>query len=125
MSRTYRKGTVTGKTEWEGYTVEYKALVSGEEYFQQGRMYMPNGDPGYPDEYDSDGPFFEDIDEVYLLDAEGVQVENDDEIYKNNQEVIDLAIQRDVEDNKEWEDCVWSDPEPDYPDPPEPDYYED
>lgn len=125
MSRTLLTGTVSGKTEWEGYTVEYTVRVSGEEYFQKGRMYVPNGDPGYPDEYDSEGPFFEDIDEVNLLDAEGVQVENDDEIYKNHQEVIDLAIQRDVENNKEWNDCSWDDPEPDYPDPPEPEYEED
>lgn len=125
MSRTYRKGTVSGKTEWESYTVEYTVNVTGEEYFHQGRMYMPNGDPGYPDEYDSEGPFFESIDEVNLLDSEGVQVENDGEIYDANKEVIELAIQRDVEANKEWDDCNWDDPEPYEPDPPEPEYEED
>lgn len=122
MGRTSLTGTVAGTVQWEGYTVEYTVKVTGEEYFQKGRMYMPNGDPGYPDEYDSEGPFFEDITEVNLLDAEGVQVENDDKIYEANQEVIDLAIQRDVEENKEWDDCSWDDPEPDEPDPPEPDY---
>ena len=125
MSRTSVTGTVSGKTEWEGYTVEYTVKVTGEEYFQQGRMYMSNGDPGYPDEYDSEGPFFEEIEEVNLLDAEGVQVDNDDEIYKNHQEVIDLAIQRDVENNKSWDDCSWDDPEPYEPDPPEQEYEED
>jgi hypothetical protein len=125
MSRTSVTGTVSGKTEWEGYTVEYTVRVSGEEYFQKGRMYMPNGDPGYPDEYDSEGPFFEEIDEVNLLDAEGVQVENDDEIYDAHKEVIDLAIQRDVENNKEWDDCSWDYPEPYEPEPPEPEYEKD
>lgn len=119
MSRTYLTGNCSGSFQWESYTVEYTALVSGEEYFQKGRMYMPNGDPGYPDEYDSEGPFFEEVDEVNLLDAEGIQVENSDDIYKANQSVIDLAIQRDVEDNKNWDDCKWNDPEP-----PEPDYPE-
>ena len=119
MSRTSLTGTITGKIAWESYTVEYTVKVTGEEYFQKGRMYMSNGDPGYPDEYDSEGPFFDEIDEVHLLDAEGVQVENDDAIYDANKEVIELAIQRDVEDNKEWDDCSWNDPEPpelDYPD---------
>ena len=122
MGRTRLTGTVAGNFQWESYTVEYTVNVSGEEYFQKGRMYMPNGDPGYPDEYDNEGPFCEGIDEVNLLDAEGVRVEDDDKIYEANQEVIDLAIQRDVEENKEWDDCSWDDPEPDYPDPPEPDY---
>lgn len=117
MSRSYLTGNCSGSFQWESYTVEYTVNVSGEEYFQKGRMYMPNGDPGYPDEYDSEGPFFEDVDEVNLLDAEGVQVENSDEIYKANQAVIDLAIQKDVEDNKDWDDCHWSDPVP--PEPPE------
>lgn len=117
MSRSYLTGNCSGSFQWESYTVEYTVNVSGEEYFQKGRMYMPNGDPGYPDEYDSEGPFFEDVDEVNLLDAEGVQVENSDEIYKANQSVIDLAIQKDVEDNKDWDDCNWNDPEP--PEPPE------
>lgn len=117
MSRTSLIGHVSGKTQWESYVVEYTARVSGEEYFQKGRMYMPNGDPGYPDEYDSEGPFFEEVEEVNLLDADEVQIEGDEEIYKNNQAMIDLAIQRDVEDNKEWDNCSWEDPEPYEPEP--------
>lgn len=118
MSRTTLTGHCSGSFQWESYTVEYTALVSGEEYFQKGRMYMPNGDPGYPDEYDSEGPFFEDIDEINLLDSEGVQVENSDEVYKTNQSVIDIAIQKDVEDNKNWDDCTWDEPDCPYPDDP-------
>ena len=125
MSRSGMVGNVSGSFQWESYTVEYNARVTGEYYFQKGRMYMPNGDPGYPDEEDYEGPFFDDVLEVDLVDTEGVQVANDDEIYKNNQAVIDLAIQRDVEENKEWDDCKWDDPEPDEPDPPEPEYEED
>lgn len=121
MSRTSLTGNVSGRIQWESYTVEYTANVSGEEYFQKGRMYMPNGDPGYPDEYDSEGPFFEEVAEVNLLDTDEVQIEGGEEIYKNNQAMIDLAIQRDVEDNKEWDDCFWNDP----PDPQEPDYEDD
>ena len=117
MSRSSLSGNCSGSFQWESYTVEYTVNVSGEYYFQKGRMYMPNGDPGYPDEEDYEGPFFEEVDEVNLLDAEGVQVENSDEVYKTNQAVIDLAIQKDVEDNKEWDDCNWNDPEP--PEPPE------
>lgn len=120
MSRTSLTGNVSGRIQWESYTVEYTANVSGEEYFQQGRMFMPNGDPGYPDEYDSEGPFFEEVTEVNLLDADEVQIEGGEEIYKTNQAMIDLAIQRDVEDNKNWDDCSWDDPEP-----PEPDYPDD
>lgn len=116
MGRTRKTGTVSGSFQWESYTVEYTVNVSGEEYFQQGRMYMPNGDPGYPDEYETEGPFFESIEEVALLDTEGVQIEDDETIYESNKEVIDLAVQRDVENNKEWDDCSWEE-EPDYPEP--------
>ena len=122
MGKSSLTGHVSGTTQWESYTVEYTARVSGEYYFQKGRMYMPNGDPGYPDEEDYEGPFFEEVAEVNLLDTDEVQIEGDKEIYKNNQAMIDLAIQRDVEENKEWDDCSWDEPEPYEPEPPEPDY---
>lgn len=117
MSRSKLSGSVTGSIEWEGYEIQYTAKVSGEYYFQKGRMYMPNGDPGYPDEEEYEGPFFEYVDWNSILDKDGVELENCEEIYKTNQEVIDLAIQRDVENNKEWDNCSWDEAEP--PEPPE------
>lgn len=112
-------GTVSGKIQWENYTVEYTVYVSGEEYYRAGRMYMSNGDPGYPDEYETEGPFYEDVSEVCILDAEGNQLKDDYDIYEANKEVIDLAIIRDLENNKEWDDCSWDEPGPDEPDEPE------
>lgn len=112
-------GTVSGKIQWENYTVEYTVNVTGEEYYRAGRMYMPNGDPGYPDEYETEGPFYEDVSEVDLLDANGTQLPDDYDIYETNKEVIDLAIIRDIENNKEWDDCSWDEPEPYEPDEPE------
>lgn len=125
MSETHLTGTVSGKFDWNEYQIEYTANVSGTEWYQKGRMYMPNGDPGYPDEYDSEGPFFEDIDCVYINDKDGVEVPEDDKIYESNRDMIDQLVKEDVEENKDWDDCNWDDPEPDYPDPPEPDDEED
>ena len=122
MGKSSLTGTVNGKVQWEGHIVEYTARVSGTEWYTPGRMYMPNGDPGYPDEYDNEGPFFEEVEWTSILDEkeEEEELQNTDEVYNANQIVIDLAIQRDVEDNKEWDDCSWDEPEP-Y----EPEYEED
>lgn len=125
MSRTKLRGTVSGTVEWDEYLLEYSATVTGDYYFQKGRMYMPNGDPGYPDEEDTEGPFLDEIQEVYIMDINGNYIEESeaDHIYETYQEEIDKAIEEDVE-NTDWYDCDWEDPEPDYPDPPEPDDWE-
>ena len=125
MSRTKMKGTVSGTVEWDEYLLEYSASVTGDYYFQKGRMYMPNGDPGYPDEEDMDGPFLDEILEVNIMDLDGdyIPEAEADHIYNEHQEEIDKAIEDEI-DNTDWYDCDWEDDEPDYPDPPEPDDWE-
>ena len=88
-------------------------------------MYMPNGDPGYPDEEDMDGPFLDEILEVNIMDLDGdyIPEAEADHIYNEHQEEIDKAIEDEI-DNTDWYDCDWEDDEPDYPDPPEPDDWE-
>lgn len=105
-------GTVKGTIEHEGKTIEYKVKVSGSYYFSKGRMYMKNGDPGYPDDEECEGPFFESVEEYTVYDDEG------NECMDASREQTELLIQKDVEDNKEWDDCEWD--EPDYPESPEP-----
>lgn len=104
-------GTVSGSIEYEGKTIEYEVNVSGSYYYSKGRMYMKNGDPGYPDDEEYEGPFFEDIDDYTIYDDEG------NECTEERCEQIELLIQKDVEDNKEWDDVEWDEPEPDYPEP--------
>jgi len=125
MSETHLTGSVSGRFDWNEYQIEYTAIVSGTEWYQQGRMYMPNGDPGYPDEYDCEGPFFEDFDEIIVTDAEGNDV-TDTPGFEDQRPLIEEKIKEDVKENKDWDDCNWDDPEPDYPDdPPEDDDWED
>lgn len=121
MSRTKLRGTVSGIVEWDEYLLEYSATVTGDYYFQKGRMYMPNGDPGYPDEEDTEGPFLDEIQEVNIMDINGNYIEESEanHIYKTYQEEIDKAIEEEIEERVDWDDCDWEDPEPDYPDPSE------
>ncbi|MBR6135569.1 MAG: hypothetical protein IKQ22_03695 [Clostridia bacterium] len=117
MSTTKLRGTVSGTVEWDEYLLEYSATVTGDYYFQKGRMYMPNGDPGYPDEEDTEGPFLDEIQEVNIMDINGNYIEESeaDHIYETYQEEIDKAIEEEIEERVDWDDCDWEDPEPDYP----------
>ena len=105
-------GIVSGYVAYEGKTIAYEVKVSGSYYFSKGRMYMPNGDPGYPDDEEYDGPFFEEITDYTIYDDEG------NDCTTKLTEQGELVIQKDVEDNKEWDDVSWD--EPNYPEPPEP-----
>lgn len=57
-----------------GYTVYFTATIRRMEYHTPGRMYMSNGDPGYPPEDDYDDPEIKSIDSVHVYDTEGIEV---------------------------------------------------
>jgi hypothetical protein len=95
-------GTVTGQITYNGEEVEYTAVVSGD-YWED------PGDRWTPPSSDSEGPFFESVDETNYED------------YEQHQDEIDKLIKEDVEEHKEWDSCEWDwdDDEPPYDDPPE------
>lgn len=103
-------GIITGSIEFEGQEVSFEARVSGSVEYIPGRMYMPNGDPGYPDEWDCSGIYLEDI----------ISVDADSELYAQNKKAIDEAIREEVEENTDWDDIDWKEVE----DEPEPDEYD-
>lgn len=115
MSVTNLRGKCCGSIEFEGIEVLYEAEVTGSEEYIPGRMYMPNGDPGYPDEWDCS-----DI-SLYKITC----VDTDQELYSQNKEAIDQAIREDVEENTDWDDVEWREDEYE-PEPPEydPDDYD-
>jgi hypothetical protein len=86
------------------YTVDVTAHA--DYYYDAGRMYMRNGDPGYPPESEFE---IEDVDAVWY-DADGKKV---DAITEEMTDALNDAL----EDVDGWEDCEYED-EPDY------DYYE-
>jgi len=115
-------GTVSGTLEFNDWTIEYEATVTGSETYIPGRMYMPNGDPGYPEEYDCEGPYLESIDYINIDD-----VEHPDLVLEQNREYIEQAIKEEVEEEVDWDDISWQDDyEPDEPerDEPDPDVYD-
>ena len=84
------------------YTVDVTAHA--DYYYDAGRMYMRNGDPGYPPESDLN---IEDVEAVWH-DADGKVVEATEE--------MTTALEDYLQDSDEWEEN--EPPEPDY------DYYE-
>ena len=101
MSNRHYKGNVTFRYKDEEYeaTVEAQATYT----FIKGRRYMPNGDPGYPDEEN----FEVDNVDVEAVFKDGAEVPYDEDMYDD--------IEAAVEDIEEWD-------EPDL-EPPD-DYYE-
>lgn len=99
---TKLSGIVKGTISYNSIEIGYKAIVSG-------TYWEDKGDYWTPPSSDSEGPFFEETDEVFYED------------YEQHQTEIDQLIKDDVENNKEWDDCKWDDPEPYEPEPPEED----
>lgn len=83
-------GTVNGVITYNGITMEYSASVSG-------NYWEDPGDRWTPPSADSEGPFFEETDEVIVEDG----------IYEQHQTEIDQLIKDDIENNKSWDDCDW------------------
>lgn len=110
----------SGIYEYEVYEIEFSA--NGTYYYDSGRMYMPNGDPGYPPEEDFD------VDEVTLdfvrdKSAEAIKAGTDevdvyDSLDTETKELIEEAIVEALYDGKY---------EVNYDEPyyPEPEEYED
>lgn len=96
------RGTVKGTITYNGEAIEYTANVSG-------TYWEDKGDYWTPPSADSEGPFFEETDEVFYED------------YEQHQTEIDQLIKDDVENNKVWDDCEWDWDQANEPDPPEED----
>lgn len=109
-------GTRT-KVTWSGtvnFTYEGRDLVAevkatAQHWYQAGRMYMPNGDPGYPTEDEIDDIEF---DVNSLVDAETEEAVTYTEDMVND---IESAIHEQAE---------WEEDENPYDDGPDADYYE-
>ena len=82
-------GSVKGTITYNGEEIEYTACVSG-------NYWEDKGDYWTPPSSDSEGPFFEDIDEVCY------------EGYDEHKAEIDALIKEDVEENKDWDSCEWN-----------------
>ena len=106
----------TSKVNWNGnvnFTYDGRDLVAEVEahashWYRPGRMYMPNGDPGYPTEDEIDDVEF---DVTSVKDAETEEV---------------VAYVDDMDDEIEsaiYEQAEWEEPDP-YEDGPDEDYYE-
>lgn len=85
------------------YEIEYTASVTGEHYYCPGRMYMPNGDPGYPEEDEVDITHIEVTDyTVYDMQA-GEEVST--EWYTQHASEVLHNIKEDItEDNINWDE---------------------
>ena len=86
------------------YTIDVTAYA--DYYYDSGRMYMSNGDPGYPPESEFT---IEDVDASWY-DADGNKVDATEEMHN--------ALEAYLQNADGWEDKEPLDPEPDY------DYYE-
>ena len=104
-------GTVFGTLEYNGWTIEYEATVTGSKSYSPGRMYIPNGDSGHPDEYDCEGPYLDNIIYINIDD-----VEHPDLILEQNRERIEQAIKEEIEEEFDWDDITWLEEE-DWPEP--------
>lgn len=113
-------GSYTGELDYEDLSIEYTVSVKGDYYYSPGRMYMPNGDPGYPDEESIDDTEVTDIDEYHVYKDGEELTEEQLAKYKDTID-FDTLITRDAEDNED--DWNWNDPEPDFYDLDDP--YED
>lgn len=104
-------GSVKGKVTYCDHEIEYTANVSGDYWEDKGDYWTPPSS-------DSEGPFFEDIDEVVVYDMEEWC-----EWYDKHCDKIDALIKEDVEEHKDWDDCEWNwddlIQEPPYDEPPE------
>lgn len=113
-------GSYAGEFEHDDLSIEYTVSVKGDYYYSPGRMYMPNGDPGYPDEESIDDTEVTDIDEYHVYKDGEELTEEQLAKYKDTID-FDTLITRDAEDNED--DWNWNDPEPDFYDLDDP--YED
>lgn len=73
--------------------------AEGTEWHEAGRFYMPNGDPGYPDEYDFT------IEDVII--EEIVDISTEEEVEVNDPDIKDLCQEKVYEqlqnvDSSEW-----------------------
>lgn len=105
MSNQHYDGIIDFTIDDKKYTADVKARASYS--FRRGRMYLRNGDPGYPDEED-----FE-IDDVEVL---SITDENGDEITYDEDTMYDPIC--DALNGVDWIQDECEPPEPDY-DPPE------
>lgn len=109
-------GTRTG-VHWNGevnFTYQGRDLVAtveatAEHWYQPGRKYMPNGDPGYPEENE-----IEDVEFDVSLALKDANTDETVDYVEDMYDTIEAAI---------YETAEWEEDEPEYDEPDE-DYYE-
>lgn len=111
-----RTDKYTGSVQSSIGLIEYTVSCKADYYYDLGRMYMPNGDPGYPPEEGYDALTLTDFDEYTVYDIDG-NVISDDTFYDVNRGMIEQVINNDFE-HVDLGDCDWDEPEP------EPDDYD-
>lgn len=97
---TYTKSGLALTVNGVDYTVDVKA--SADYYYDAGRMYMRNGDPGYPPES-----------ELTIENVEAVWYDTDYNTVEATEEMTD-ALESVLQDSDEWEDCEDDGPDADY-----------
>lgn len=103
MSKTYQKYANTDlQLIVDGHTYTVDVTAHGIYTHTPGRRYMPNGDPGYPDEDDFE---IEDVEAVWY-NEDGKQVAAMPE--------MDDKLTSYLEDEAEWEDVEEPEPPDDY-----------
>lgn len=98
MSNQHYDGSVVFNYNNEEY--EADVLARGTYSFRKGRMYMRNGDPGYPDEESFE---IDDIEVEAVFDAEGNEVSYTEDMYDCIEEALN---------DVDWEIDDYEPPEP-------------
>lgn len=108
-------GTYTGSVDTDIGHIEYTVSCKADYYYDPGRMYMPNGDPGYPPEEGYDDLTLTYFDEYTVYDSDGNAIP-DSPWYDEHREQIEKYISDDFSDVDAY-DCDWDEPEPERDEP--------
>lgn len=107
------RGSYSSNFEEGGCSVYYTVDVTADYYYRPERLYLRNGDPGYPEEESYDNCEVEGISEYEVYGDEGRL--SDEEVKKLNWNVEEKIKEHAESKSDDWDD--WN--EPDYPEPPE------
>lgn len=90
-------GTYSGSIRTTLGLIEYIVNCECSYYYDPGRMYMPNGDPGYPPEESYDDIAITDIEEYTVYDTDGNEIP-EGPFYDEHRQDIERAIREDFDD---------------------------
>lgn len=101
-------GTFTHSFEREGYYIEYTAIATCDYYYRPGRMYMRNGDPGYPEEESYDDIMIDDVEELIVY-RHNPDTDEDEELSEEqyNSALINEWVDDDFDTNADEGSINW------------------